>query len=898
MRAKRALAVVAGLVLLFAVALVIIFGVVFPPSRIAAEVIRRVEAATGFDLAIESAGLGLRRSGLTVALAKIAVRDPTRPEPAILTLEGVDLGVAFGPLLRREVRVTRLVLDRPELTLVKDSTGRLNTAPRPRPNGGSTPAPGGAVGGGRGGAAGGGAALGGGLLLAVPSAEIRHGRIHFVDEATRARYQVEDLDGTIEARLEPDTVRIRTDLVLGGVRADLKAEGGATYGPLTIGLRGQVAHAPASGQTAMRDLILALEAIELKVGGTITTPKAAPGAEAGPPLLDLTLESDRFEPSQVLSLFPAAALRDLQLAGYAQLGAQVRGPASAPAIDGELEIDGVSVTPPGRKQPLLTGLQGEARFTRTTLSLSPLTGQFAMSPFKLTATVTNFARPEVKGALDLTAKVTDLAALATLPPGLALEQGKLAFDVDFATKAPKFAEALQMEGTVRGTDIAAHLPNWPVPIRELNFTADLTGRGAVIEPFQFAAGRSDVGGRVVWPRFDAPAVEADLRSRFLDLDELAPTAKPASPATGAPPTATAATGPKSAANGPKPAAGRKSAGSGSSAPSSASASAGGERRSGVPSAGAPPLAPAARGTLQATAVRWQKLTTEDVRCRYALDQRGLTVEDLSGGLLGGTVQGSLAVDLAEPDSVRYRSNLQLTRVQADELVTTFTPAKHILYGELDSSLDLAGILAGESPPLALLSAIGDASVRNGYLAARGSLAVIMRAMGLLSAGSDRLDFQQLTTDLRIESGRVRLSDARLGSTHSGEFTLAGSVGLDGSLDYHVHALLPKRYLPPDLREQKALVELLVDANGRLPLDFVVTGSVSNPKVKIDLAQLQSQAADRAKQQLEAKGQNEVKKATEKAAENAKQALEGILGNLGRKKPPAVPADSGRGAGGP
>ena len=162
-----------------------------------------------------------------------------RPEPAILTLEGVDLGVAFGPLLRREVRVTRVVLDRPELTLVKDSTGRLNTAPRPRPNGGSTPGPGGAVGGGRGGAAGGGAALGGGLLLAVPSAEIRHGRIHFVDEATRARYQVEDLDGTIEARLEPDTVRIRTDLVLGGVRADLKAEGGATYGPLTIGLRGR-----------------------------------------------------------------------------------------------------------------------------------------------------------------------------------------------------------------------------------------------------------------------------------------------------------------------------------------------------------------------------------------------------------------------------------------------------------------------------------------------------------------------------------------------------------------------------------------------------------------------------------------------------------------------------------
>ncbi|HWN82086.1 MAG TPA: AsmA-like C-terminal region-containing protein, partial [Candidatus Udaeobacter sp.] len=159
------------------------------------------------------------------------------------------------------------------------------------------------------------------------------------------------------------------------------------------------------------------------------------------------------------------------------------------------------------------------------------------------------------------------------------------------------------------------------------------------------------------------------------------------------------------------------------------------------------------------------------------------------------------------------------------------------------------------------------------------------------------DFQQLTTALRIEDGRVHLSDARLGSTHSGEFTLAGSVGLNGSLDYRVHALLPKRYLPPDLRDQKALVDLLVDANGRLPLDFIVTGSVSNPKVKVDLAQLQSQAAGRAKQQLQAKGENEVKKATEKAAKSAKQALEGILDNLGKKKPPAAPPDSGRGSGG-
>jgi AsmA protein len=865
MRAKRILAVAIGLVLLFVVALVIIFGFVFPPAKIAAEVVRRAEAATGFDLGVESAGLGLGRGGLTVKLTKITVQEPTRPEPAMLALDRLDLGVELGPLLRKEVRVTRLVLDRPVLTLVKDAAGRWNVAPRPASGG--TPAPGRAPAGTGAGGPGAGARSGG-LLLAVPSAEIRHGTLHFTDQGTGAAYSIADLDGRIEAQLEPDTVRIRTDLVLGGTRADLKSGGGAAYGPLTLALRGQVAHAPATGITRMRDLVLELEAIQLQVNGTITSPKPQPGTTAGPPLLDLALTSDRFEPSRVLSLLPAS--KDLRLAGHAQLAATARGPAAAPEIAGALTLDQVSVTPPGRTAPLLTGLAGEARFTRTTLALSPLTGQFAGSPFELTATLTNFARPEVQGALDLTAQVTDLAALATLPPGVAVEKGQLAVDVNFNTKAPKFAEALRLEGTVRGTGIGARMPGVPVPITDLTFDAKLTGRGGTIEPFRLTAGRSDLGGRLTLARFDAPTLAVALSSRLLDLDELAPAAKPAVGGGGGTPAANApATG--KAAGAPAPRSAPQSGGGGKAA------------KVGIP----------AQGTVRANEIRWQKLSARDATLHFTLDQHGLTVDDLRAGLLGGTVTGSLAVDLSEPDSLRYKSNLRASKVQANELVSTFTPARNILYGELDTSLDLAGIKAGELPPLALLTAVGDATVLDGYLAVRGPIAVIMREMGLIATGSDRLDFQKLTTGLRVESGRVRLNDAKLGSARYGDFTLSGSVGVDGTLDYRVHALMPKRYTPPALLEQKALLDLVADANGRLPLDFAVSGSVTNPQVKIDLAALQAQATTRAKQQLQAKGETEVKKATEKAAESAKKTLEGILGNMKRK---STPADTGRAPG--
>jgi hypothetical protein len=291
-----------------------------------------------------------------------------------------------------------------------------------------------------------------------------------------------------------------------------------------------------------------------------------------------------------------------------------------------------------------------------------------------------------------------------------------------------------------------------------------------------------------------------------------------------------------------------------------------------------------------------------------LDRRGIQVENLRAGLMGGAVTGDVAIDLTDPDSLRYTSDLKVTKVQANDLISAFTPAKNLIYGELNSQLDLAGVRAGQAPPLALLNAIGDATVADGYLAVRGPLVPIMKQLGLLSTSTDRLDFQKLSTALRIESGRVKLSDANLKSGKYGDFLLSGSVGLDGSIDYDVHALLPKRFTPPELLAQKELLNLVADSSGRVPLDFAITGSVSNPKVKLDLRKLQSQVADRAKSQLQAQADSALKKATgqatgklegelgkatEKVGEDAKKAIGDFLGSFGKKK--AAPADTGRSA---
>jgi AsmA protein len=98
-----------------------------------AEVERAVENATGRDLTI--AGdvgvsfwpvLGLRAEDATLANVEGG------RAPAFIAMDEIDVGVELRPLLNQDVRVRRLVLQRPRIALEVDAEGRPNWIMRPR----------------------------------------------------------------------------------------------------------------------------------------------------------------------------------------------------------------------------------------------------------------------------------------------------------------------------------------------------------------------------------------------------------------------------------------------------------------------------------------------------------------------------------------------------------------------------------------------------------------------------------------------------------------------------------------------------------------------------------------------------------------------------------------------
>ena len=82
--------------------------------------------------------------------------------------------------------------------------------------------------------------------------------------------------------------------------------------------------------------------------------------------------------------------------------------------------------------------------------------------------------------------------------------------------------------------------------------------------------------------------------------------------------------------------------------------------------------------------------------------------------------------------------------------------------------------------------------------------------------------------LRIESGRVITNPIRL-SGANGDWLLAGSVGFDGSLDYAVSATLPPAAVAALQAKSALAAGALADEQGRVLLDFRVTGPWRAPR---------------------------------------------------------------------
>ncbi|MCX5790389.1 MAG: AsmA family protein [Elusimicrobia bacterium] len=139
MRLWRLLAVLAGALAVLVLAAALALRHFFPPERIKAVALAKLEAALGREVRIDSVSLGLR--GLRLEGLEIS-EAPDFKAGVFVKAQSVLARWDLRALLRRRVAVSEVALEDFECNLVKDAQGRLNAAtigPSTKP--GQAPAP-------------------------------------------------------------------------------------------------------------------------------------------------------------------------------------------------------------------------------------------------------------------------------------------------------------------------------------------------------------------------------------------------------------------------------------------------------------------------------------------------------------------------------------------------------------------------------------------------------------------------------------------------------------------------------------------------------------------------------------------------------------------------------------
>ncbi|MEE9187290.1 MAG: AsmA-like C-terminal region-containing protein, partial [Bacteroidota bacterium] len=147
-----------------------------------------------------------------------------------------------------------------------------------------------------------------------------------------------------------------------------------------------------------------------------------------------------------------------------------------------------------------------------------------------------------------------------------------------------------------------------------------------------------------------------------------------------------------------------------------------------------------------------------------------------------------------------------------------------------------------------------------------------------------INFKRWTNEFAIANGRILLSDVKIGAREA-EFLIGGTHGIDGSMDY---AMVVK--LSRELSDRvnvggfaQELIKALKDDQGRLSLNFRISGTLAKPVLKLD-TQMQRKAAEerirreieKKKEQLKAEAEKKKKELEEQATEKAKDIFEKLF----------------------
>jgi uncharacterized protein involved in outer membrane biogenesis len=810
----------------------------YPPERLLALVEPRVESALGRDIEIASAQL--TPFPLAVRLDDVRIQAaPGFANPNLVTLASLRFDLRLGPLLQRRIAVRSLVIESPRVFLEQNMEGRWNYelskgAAKDVPESASA-----------------GAAAVAPLGLAVETLQLRDGELHLWNAPQDVALEL-PFAGKWSVRTDRELRDIRvegwleSDAVSGGDRGRLARLQGVRL-RLEPRLRADVADSSA-----------VIEALHVELQGLALDLAGNASIRGGAPQMQLQTRSNEFELAELLSLVPqelAPQIESLRASGRGRLALEIDLPAGGEAeLSGRLSISDGSIE--SEEWPAIGGLQADLDFAGAFLMISKLEAKVAGSPIRIEG--------RVHEPFDRAQAALDLNLQAAVDLGQALQLFESPDDLELSGNA---GASLR----VQGSPYSGALPHLQGPItlesvrirtarltQPLGLHARLEARGDQIE---IASATLNAGGSKVTlegtlqPALapDLPRLELRARAGKLDLDPLLPApdsdAAPGEDGAAARPTQQAGPPPLLPvrmqatlqvdtihARGATLREARVELDAGPEAIDARLTAATFDRdklhlealRGRV--RGQPTQA---SGTLQAASGKLDKLALSDLESDVQVAGTRLELTNLRARAYQGRVVGQVAIDLAEPATPHQELEIEVEEVQLGGLLGDVTTAGTLVHGSLSGTSSWSSRGVDGAAIRRNLTAEGQGVALNGTLRDTPLLMALGEILKLTSLRD--FNYRELGFTFEVESGRVRFPRLQLRGSDA-NLALLGSVGLDGDLDLDLNVQLSDELSRHYLKQRggSTLGSIFADDQGRVVLDFDVSGSVRAPRLRPNL----------------------------------------------------------------
>ncbi len=290
----------------------------------------------------------------------------------------------------------------------------------------------------------------------------------------------------------------------------------------------------------------------------------------------------------------------------------------------------------------------------------------------------------------------------------------------------------------------------------------------------------------------------------------------------------------------------------------------------------------------------EKFDFENARGSLRFSDGIVNLKNFSVNAFQGNILTDGTLDLRKPEDRPFNLNLDIVGVEANSFLPKFTSFGNNLFGKFTMNTSLKGSL---DDTLGIISKTllgeGKVQVYNGRLKNYPIMEKIANFSGLNELRE--VDFKNWSNTFTISNGRINIKDLKINSLNS-DFTVNGSQGFDGTLDYNMAVKLPgsvsDRLKIGGMGGQA--MNLLKDKEGRINLNLLVGGVSSKPSVALDtkeqqkqLEELARQEMDKRKGEIESKAREEVKKILQdslkqKGVEDLKKKAEDQLKKLFKK----------------